>query len=247
MDMTHDTGRPELQRSPSPARRAAAFAVHLFTAAGAAVAFLALIAVVAGEFTVMFALLGVALVIDGIDGTIARRLRVAEVLPRWSGDVLDLIVDYLTYVFVPAVALASGAILPQILAIPAAIAMLISSAIYFADRRMKTSDGYFRGFPALWNVVVFYLFLIQPAPLLALAVVAVLVVLTFVPLPFVHPLRAQRWTGLNIVLLLVWAALALVALAHHLAPPAPYVFALVAIAVYFVIAGLARAVQRTAY
>jgi phosphatidylcholine synthase len=243
--MPQNADHSAAEKPASPVRRAAAFGVHVFTAAGAAVAFLALVAATAGEFTVMFALLGVALVIDGVDGIMARRLRVAEVLPRWSGDVLDLVVDYLTYVFVPAVALASGALLPQVFAVPAAIAVLISSAIYFADKRMKTADGYFLGFPALWNVVVFYLFLIQPTPVLALLVVAGFVILTFVPLPFVHPLRARRWPGLNLLLLVVWAGFALVAVAYHLSPPPAYVFALVALAVYFVIAGLVRPAQRT--
>ncbi|MCC6949013.1 MAG: phosphatidylcholine synthase [Bradyrhizobiaceae bacterium] len=236
---------PDTPKPASRGRRAAAFGVHLFTAAGAAVAFLALIAAIAGEFTAMFALLGVALVIDGVDGMIARRLQVAEILPRWSGDTLDLVVDYLTYVFVPAVALASAGLMPQVLAIPAAIAILISSAIYFADKRMKTADGYFLGFPALWNLVAFYLFLIRPEPMLALAAIAVFVVLTFVPLPFVHPLRARRWPALNLLLLVVWAALALVAVWYHLSPPSAYVLALVAIAIYFATAGLARPAQRT--
>jgi phosphatidylcholine synthase len=217
-----------------------AFAVHVFTASGAAVAFGALIAAIHGEFTVMFALLGVALVIDGADGFFARRLRVAEVLPRWSGETLDHVVDYLTYVFVPAWALASGAILPQPFAIPAALLVLVSSALYFADREMKTADGYFRGFPVLWNLVAFYLFLIQPPPFIALAIVAVLLVLTFVPFNFVHPLRAKRWPAANMLLLAVWAALALVALAYHLVPPPAYVVALVAIGLYFVVVGLTR-------
>jgi phosphatidylcholine synthase len=141
---------------PNPrAKLAAAFAVHLFTASGAAVAFGALVAAIQGEFTVMFGLLAIALLIDGVDGSLARRLRVSERLPRWSGETLDNVVDFLTYVFVPVFALASGTILPLPLAIPAAIAILISSAIYFADTRMKTADGYFRGFPALWNIAVF--------------------------------------------------------------------------------------------
>ena len=136
-------------------RRIAAFAVHIFTASGAAVAFGALIAAIQGEFTVMFALLGAALLIDGVDGFFARRLRVAEVLPRWSGEVLDHVIDYLTYVFVPALALATGAILPERMAVPAALAIVVSSALYFADKKMKTNDGFFRGFPVLWNLVVF--------------------------------------------------------------------------------------------
>jgi phosphatidylcholine synthase len=226
--------------SNTRARQAAAFAVHLLTASGAAVAFGALIAAIQGEFTVMFALLGLALLIDGIDGILARRLRVAERLPRWSGETLDRVVDYLTYVFVPAYALASGAILPQPFAIPAAVAIVVSGAIYFADNRMKTADGYFRGFPVLWNLVAFYLFLIQPQPMIALLVVALLVVLTFVPIYFVHPLRARRWPAVNLILLVVWAALAAVAIANHLVPPTAYVVGLLAVGLYFVMAGLAR-------
>jgi phosphatidylcholine synthase len=222
----------------------AAFAVHALTASGTAIAFGALIAAVMGEFTVMFALLGVALIVDGVDGYLARRLRVAHVLPRWSGETLDHVVDYLTYVFVPAYALASGAILPQPLAIPAAMVILVSSAIYFADKLMKTDDGYFRGFPALWNLATFYLFLIQPPPFFALAVVALLVILTFAPVYFVHPLRAKRWPAVNLLLLAVWAALALVALVYHLAPPPAYVAGLLLIGIYFITVGLARPARR---
>lgn len=223
-----------------PASVIAAFAVHVLTASGAAVAFGALIAAVQGEFTVMFALLGLALIVDGADGLLARRLKVADRLPRWNGEVLDHVVDYLTYVFVPAFALASGAILPQLLAVPAALVILVSGALYFADRRMKSEDGYFRGFPVLWNIAAFYLFLIQPPPFVALAVVAILVVMTFVPVAFVHPLRARRWPALNLLLLVVWAALAIVALAYHLAPPAAYLVGLLLIGLYFVVAGLVR-------
>jgi phosphatidylcholine synthase len=92
----------------------------------------------------------------------------------------------------------------------------------------------------LWNLVAFYLFLIQPPPYAALAIVAILVVLTFVPFNFVHPLRAKRWPAANLLLLVDWAALAFVALAYHLVPPPAYVVALVAIGIYFVVAGLAR-------
>jgi len=220
--------------------RIAAFAVHVFTASGAAVAFGALIAAIQGEFTVMFALLGLALLIDGVDGFFARRLRVAEVLPRWSGEVLDHVIDYLTYVFIPALALASSAILPQAMAVPAALAIVVSGALYFADREMKTDDGFFRGFPVLWNLVVFYLFLTQPPPFISLAIVAVLVVLTFAPFNFVHPLRARRWAAANLVLLVLWGVLAFAALAYHLVPPQAVVAGLLLIGAYFVAVGLAQ-------
>src|SRR6266702_1553315 len=133
--------------------RARAFAVHVFTAAGAALALAALIYAVRGQWPAMFLCLGIALIVDGVDGSIARWLKVAELLPRWSGEVLDLVVDFVTYVFVPAYAIAAGGVLPPWLGAPGGIVIVMTGAIYFADRQMKTADNYFRGFPTLWNVV----------------------------------------------------------------------------------------------
>src|SRR5262247_2047131 len=159
--------------------RARAFAVHVFTAAGAALALAALVYAVRAQWAGMFLCLGIALIVDGVDGTIARWLKVAEVLPRWSGDVLDLVVDFVTYVFVPAYAIAASGLLPELLSVPAGIAVVVTGALYFADRNMKTEDNYFRGFPTLWNAVAFYLFLLKPQPWLAAAIVGLLAVLTF--------------------------------------------------------------------
>ena len=156
--------------------------------------------------------------IDGIDGPLARRYQVASQLPRWSGDVLDLVVDFLTYVFVPAFAIAHSGLLPDVLAAPAAVAIVISSALYFADREMKMTDNYFRGFPALWNAAAFYLILISPPPWLAVLAVTVLVVATFLPFPFVHPLRVRKGRAVTVFMLILWAVLALVALARDMAP-----------------------------
>lgn len=218
--------------------RTCAFAVHVFTAAGAALGFAALILAVRGQWAAMFACLGVALIIDGVDGTIARRFRVAELLPRWSGDVLDLVVDFVTYVFVPAYAIAAGGLLPQPIAVPAGMVIVITGAIYFADRDMKTDDNYFRGFPALWNAAAFYLFLLAPAPWLAAGVVAALAALTFVPFKFLHPMRVARLRMLNIAAVIVWSALALVAVLRDLEPGPWVAGGLVLIGLYLLAVGL---------
>src|SRR5262249_17718601 len=174
-----DSDTPDEQANP--ARSAAAFAVHVFTACGAGCALLALITAVNDQWSAMFVWLGIALCIDGIDGTFARRLQVAKLLPRWSGDVLDLVVDILNYVFVPAYALAMSGLLPKPAAIPLGLLVVVTGALYFADRLMKTSDYYFRGFPALWNVDAFYLFFLKPEPWTVAAVIISLSALTFVP------------------------------------------------------------------
>jgi phosphatidylcholine synthase len=220
--------------------RARAFAVHIFTAAGAALALAALLYAVRGQWAAMFLCLGIALIVDGVDGTIARWLKVAEVLPRWSGDVLDFVVDFATYVFVPAYAIAAGGLLPEPLALPAGIVIVVTGALYFADREMKTADNYFRGFPALWNVAAFYLFLLKPAPSLAVIIVAGLAVLSFAPFKFLHPLRVARLRVLNIIGLILWSVLALIAVLEDLAPGPWVAGGLVMTALYFLGVGLAE-------
>src|SRR6201987_4720008 len=225
-----DTDTP---REPaSPARSAAAFAVHVFTACGAGCALLALTAAVNGQWSAIFVWLGIALGIDGIDGTFARRLQVAKLLPRWSGDVLDLVVDILNYVFVPAYALAASELLPKPVAIPLGFLIVVTGALYFADRMMKTSDYYFRGFPALWNVAAFYLFILKPEPWAGAGGIVALAVLTFVPFYVFHPLRIPHWRGGTTGALAIGAMLAPPAVAQDLIPPLWIGAALCALAIY---------------
>jgi len=217
---------------------ARAFAVHVFTATGAAIAFLALILATGEHWAAMFFCLGCALIVDGVDGPLARAFNVAQVLPRWSGETLDIVVDFVTYVFVPAYAIAASGMLPRALAIPAGVIVVISGALYFADRNMKTADNYFRGFPGVWNLAAFYLYVLEPSEWTAAAMIAVLAALTFAPIKFLHPLRVKRLRALNIGLLLAWAVLALVTVIDNL-QPGPYVtWPLALIAVYFFVAGL---------
>ena len=179
-------------------------------------------------------------IIDGVDGTFARRLRTAELLPRWSGDVLDLVVDILTYVFVPAYAITTSGLLPHASAIPLGALIVITGSLYFADRQMKTSDYYFRGFPALWNVAAFYLFLLKLPPWLGALAVLALAALTFVPIHVVHPIRISHMRAITVAALMAWALLAVVAVADGLAPGFWTVAALCVLAIYFVGIGFLR-------
>jgi phosphatidylcholine synthase len=228
---------PPISGHPSTA---AAFAVHVFTASGAGCALLALMAASHANWPQMFVWLGIALVIDGVDGSFARRFHVAEVLPRWSGDVLDLVVDILTYVFVPAYALAASGLLPGAAAIPLGIVIVITGSLYFADRLMKTSDYYFRGFPALWNLAAFYLFLLKPAPWFGAVAVAALAALTFVPFHVAHPIRLPHLRILTVAAIILWALLAISAVAKNLDPGFWTVSALCLLAIYFVGVGFLR-------
>ncbi|WP_292532365.1 CDP-alcohol phosphatidyltransferase family protein [Methylocystis sp.] len=191
--------------------------VHLFTASGAALGLIALFLAADGRFAAMFGWLGVALFVDAVDGALARRFKVTETAPFIDGVALDLVVDFLNYVVTPLVALwRSGLIEP---AVAEAVCALVCacSALYFADRRMKTSDYWFRGFPALWNVVVFYLLVLQAPANASLAVILAATALMFAPVVFIHPLRVRRLRPVTIAVTGIWAAAAIAAVAQNLA------------------------------
>jgi phosphatidylcholine synthase len=222
----------EMEPKSSPLVQARAFAVHIFTATGAALALGALIYATHGRWGAMFLCLGAALIVDAVDGTFARHLKVAEVVPRWSGDVLDLVVDFVTYVFVPAYAITASRLLLPLAAPILGLGIVVSSALYFADRRMKAPDNHFRGFPALWNVAAFYLFLLHPSPALATLAVAILIGLTFAPFHVLHPIRVVRLRWLTLWLLAIGALLAIYTLVCDFAVGAPVIVGLCAIAAY---------------
>ena len=185
--------------------RLAGYMTHLLTATGAALGFLALMAVFANDLRKAFIWLGVALVVDAIDGPIARKLKIKDVAPRYDGAVLDLVVDFITYVFVPATMIVWGGLVPGTLGVIAALAIVAGSALYFADTKMKTDDWWFLGFPAVWNVFMLYLAVFPLEAWAGFLVVMVGVASMFLPVPFVHPFRVNRFRALTVAMLVAWA------------------------------------------
>ncbi len=182
-----------------------ALAVHLLTATGAVFAMLALLAAVEEKWSLMFLWLVVALVVDGVDGPLARRYDVKRNAPAFDGELLDLIIDYLTYVFIPAYALFKHPdLLPGWTGWVAIIVITFASAMYFADTRMKTRDYSFSGFPGCWNMVVLVVFALKPGFWVILALVAVLAVAMFLPIRFVHPVRTRHWRMVTLPMALGW-------------------------------------------
>jgi phosphatidylcholine synthase len=229
-----EQAEPTATSLASPTRRAAAFGVHIFTAFGAGVALIALLEAVREHWAAMFAWLSVALVIDAIDGPIARRLDVMRLQPNWSGDTLDLVVDFVTYVFVPAYAITASRLLLPLAAPLLGIGIVVSGALYFADRRMKSADNHFRGFPGLWNAAAFYLFLLHWPPALSSLAVALLIVATFLPFWVLHPIRVVRLRWLTLTLIAVGSVLGMYTLARDFDVELPVTIALCLIAVYVV-------------
>ena len=181
-----------------------ALGVHLLTASGAVFAMLALLAAASAKWDIMFLWLVVAFAVDGIDGPLARKFDVQKNAPAIDGALLDLIIDYLTYVFIPAFALFASGLLPGWTGWFAIIIVTFASAVYFADTRMKTNDYSFRGFPGCWNIVVIVLFSIEPNFWVSLGIITLLAVSMFLPVKFVHPVRTKRWRALTLPLAMAW-------------------------------------------
>ncbi|WP_411892357.1 CDP-alcohol phosphatidyltransferase family protein [Yoonia sp. SDW83-1] len=220
--------------------RAKALFVHLLTASGAVFAMLAMLAAVEEEWSLMFLWLVVAFAVDGIDGPLARKYDVKSNAPAFDGVLLDLIIDYLTYVFVPAYALFKSGLLPGWTGWLAIIIITFTSALYFADTRMKTKDNSFSGFPGCWNMLVLVIFALEPNFWVSLALVSILAVAMFVPVKFVHPVRTERWRMLTLPTALAWTFFAGWAAWVDFYPDSWAHWGLVVTSVYLLFAGAAQ-------
>lgn len=188
-----------------------AYSVHMFTATGAVFAMLAMLEAVKQDWSMMFLWLVVALIVDGVDGPMARRYDVKTKAPIIDGVLLDLIIDYLTYVFIPAFALFNSGLLPGWTGWLAIIVITFASVLYFADTRMKTADYSFSGFPSCWNMVAVVIFATTPDFWVSLGLIVVLAVTMFLRVKFVHPVRTQRWRGVTLPMALGWIGFATLA------------------------------------
>ncbi|HET7714474.1 MAG TPA: CDP-alcohol phosphatidyltransferase family protein [Bauldia sp.] len=218
-----------------------AFAVHLLTAAGAALALAAALGAARGEWRFVFLCLGIALIVDAVDGPLARRFDIKSRLPWFDGAALDFVVDYSTYVFVPAFILATSSLLSRPVDLVVGVVVAIVGALYFADRRMKTEDQAFRGFPAVWNGLVFILIVFSPPEWVTLVVIALCAILTFAPVEFVHPVRVVALRPLTLMVTALWSVLAIIALIDDLDPSVPVKIALGLATLY--LAGIGAVLQ----
>ncbi|WP_424987702.1 CDP-alcohol phosphatidyltransferase family protein [Microbulbifer sp. S227A] len=219
---------------------ARALFVHLFTATGAVFAMLAMLAAAQTEWSMMFLWLVVAFFVDGIDGPLARRYDVKHYAPEFDGVLLDLIIDYLTYVFIPAFALFQSGLMDGWTGWVAIIVITFASAMYFADTRMKTKDNSFSGFPGCWNMVVLVVFALQPNFWVILALVTALAITMFTPLKFVHPVRTERWRPVTLPMALAWTFFAGWAAWVDFHPQSWAHWGLIVTSVYLLFAGIAQ-------
>ena len=184
----------------------AAWEVHGFTGSGAVLGFLAIIAILNSDAVGAFLWLGLALLIDGLDGTLARKVNVTEQTPNIDGTILDSVIDYLNYVIIPSLMIYWFQMVPAGLELIAPSAIFLVSLYTFANLKMKTDDYYFRGFPAVWNIVVLYFFILGTNGYINISVIIICIILTFIPVKFVHPLRVKELRNLTIFFTILWSA-----------------------------------------
>lgn len=217
-----------------------ALSVHLLTATGAVLSMLALLAAVEGRWSQMFFWLVIALIVDGVDGPLARKYEVKTNWPTYDGVLMDLIIDYLTYVFIPAYALFKSGLLEGWTGWIAIIAIVYGSVIYFADTRMKTKDNSFMGFPGCWNMVVLVLFALQPNHWLILLIVIALTIGMFLNIKFIHPVRTQRWRVISLPMTVGWVIFAAWAALVNFHPASWAHWGLIVTSLWLMFAGIAQ-------
>ena len=215
-----------------------ALGVHLFTATGAVFAMLAMLAAADAKWSLMFLWLIIAFFVDGFDGPLARKYDVKANASRFDGVLLDLIIDYLTYVFIPAFALFKSGLLPGWTGWIAIIIITFASAMYFCDGNMKTKDNSFHGFPGCWNMVVIVLFALSPNFWFILALISLLAISMFLPVKFLHPVRTARWRMVTLPMAMGWVVFAGWAAWVDFHPQSWAHWGLIVTSIYLVTAGL---------
>jgi phosphatidylcholine synthase len=223
----------------------AAWLVHLYTATGTALAMLTVIAVIEGD-TVRALWLGLAaMVVDGTDGMLARHLQVKRWIPWFDGALLDNIVDYLTYAFTPMVLLWSTGYLGEgTSATVLAVMPLLASAYQFCRVDAKTDDHLFLGFPSYWNVVAFYVIVLDLGPTAVAVLLLVCAALVFIPVGYVYPSRTDTLRGLTLALTTVWLVSYAVLLNQLPSPDPIWLTVSLAYVVYYVALSLHLTARR---
>jgi len=210
-----------------------AWLAHAYTATGAVIAFLAATEVFEGNYRAAFLWLGAQIVVDATDGALARSARVSQRLPWFNGAKLDDIIDYLCYVFVPALIIWRALLVPESWAVVVAAAMLLSSAYGFNRDDAKTADHFFTGFPSYWNIVVAYMWLLGWSPIVNAIILLVLAVLVFVPIRYAYPSRMPVLRVSTNVLGAMWGAVLITMLWRFPAVPAGMLYGSLAFPIYY--------------
>jgi phosphatidylcholine synthase len=189
--------------------------VHCFTALGAVCGMFGLIAVADGKAKQAILWLAVAMVLDGIDGPVARHWCVKENVPRIDGYTLDLIVDFVTCIVIPVVFLHQFGMLPEGWSLVIGAFVLFMSALWMSRTDQMSDDHIFNGFPCEWNMIVPTLYLLKADPWLVGAVCVLLSLTQLTNWKFVHPMQVKRFRPVTVTVTILWMLMVLVLTWKH--------------------------------
>ena len=235
--------RSEAMDSVSRARRMTGIAVHAFTALGTVCALLALIAIASHQWRAALLWLCVALAIDSVDGAMARAVDIKRAVPSFDGRMVDWVADYCNFVFLPAFFVYEAELVPPSLRVVAPAVMLLVAAYHFGNLNGLTDDLHFRGFPAFWNLVVFYLVILRLSPAANAAIIGFFAVMHFVPILVVYPARTPMLPRLTKFLTVVWLAVSAALIWTVADPPPALVLTAVALFAYMAVLSIVVTVQ----
>src|SRR3954453_2836413 len=203
--MLNESGVEQSAIQPTQQQKLLAWSAHLFTATGAIWGLLSLVAITNADWKAAFVWMSAAVLIDSFDGYLARAVRVKEFIPEFDGALLDNMLDFLNYVFIPAYFLMQANLLPASVSLLGATLIVLASSYQFCQMDAKTSDHYFKGFPSYWNILAFYLLVLNLDPWVNFVVVVILAILVFVPIKYIYPSRTSFYQKLNFVAVGLWA------------------------------------------
>ena len=181
-----------------------AWSVHLLTCSGLIAGFLALICVFKNDETSAFLFLGLALLIDAVDGTLARKFKVSIFVKNIDGKMLDSVIDFFNYIIIPSVMIYWFKLVPSPFEIIIPSIILIVSAISYSNNNLMTSDNFYKGFPCIWNILLFYLYLFDLSQVYNLFLISACILLKFIPMKFIHPLRVNKYRRYSAVFMVLW-------------------------------------------
>ena len=181
-----------------------AWSVHLLTCSGLIAGFFALICIFKNDQTSAFLFLGLALLIDAIDGTLARKFKVSVLIKNIDGRMLDSVIDFFNYIIIPSVMIYQFNVVPVTFELIIPSIILIISAISYSNSNLMTLDNFYKGFPCIWNILVFYLYLFEFQQFYNLLIISTCIVLKFIPIKFIHPLRVEKYRKYSIFFMLLW-------------------------------------------
>ena len=178
--------------------------IHFLTCSGLIAGFISLINIFENNQVEAFLWLGVALIIDAIDGSLARKFEVSKNVKNIDGKMLDSVIDFFNYIIIPSIMIYWFDIVPMYFEIVIPSIILVISAISYSNNNLMSLDNFYKGFPCIWNILLLYIYFFDFNSITNLFLISFCIILKFIPLKYVHPLRVKKYKIQSIIFMALW-------------------------------------------